>query len=168
MSEVTAREHVTINTADCSDCGAAAGVPCYPACTSRWAPDVQTFPCVPELPSGQQAGDGMTWIGRLADGWHAIALWGADGWDLGEWPYVIVAHYDNPAAQVYAVATYCEGDVDARAFTSRAERDAETDTIAAWHWRNNDNGPDDLADADEDLAPEHRGPVRPPRLITTH
>lgn len=110
---------------------------------------------LPPLPP-RGFGDGYDWMSDLRDGWRPVAGWGRSGWDLGDWPYAIVVHYDGDG--VHALGTYVEGDVSMEAFPTREERDAATDRIAAYHWRHNGNGPDDLPDRDEDLAPHHRGP----------
>ena len=101
-------------------------------------------------------GDGYDWMDQLRDGWRPVAGWGSRGWDLGDWPYAIVVHYDGE--DVHGLATYVEGDINVRSFPSREERDAATDRIAASHWRMNESGPADLPDSDEELAPQHRGP----------
>jgi hypothetical protein len=36
--------------------------------------------------------DGYDWMDVIAEhGWAVIPSWGCDGWDLGQWPYVMVA-----------------------------------------------------------------------------
>ncbi|GAA1836071.1 hypothetical protein GCM10009795_096560 [Nocardioides hankookensis] len=152
----------------CGDCGAQPGHPCYPACSSRWAPEIPTFAGVPGLPPGHAAATAWEWMDRLPAGWSPVPAWGRDGWDLGDWPYVVVVHYNPPTtdcAQVYAVATYIEGDLEAHAFTTRTERDAETDDIAICQWRHNSTGPADLSAYDDNIAPEHRGPAHLDRLL---
>lgn len=32
-----------------------------------------------------------------SEGWKAVSGWGRDGWDLGDWPYVVVSTRDVPA-----------------------------------------------------------------------
>ena len=100
--------------------------------------------------------DGYGWMSRLRDGWRPVAGWGRNGWDLGDWPYAVVAHYDGE--DVSGLGTYVEGALYERSFPSREERDAATDQLAAFYWRLNENGPDDLPESDDDLAPHHRGP----------
>ena len=158
MSEIISHEQATMDATVCDDCGAEAGQLCFPACSSRWMPTAPTFDGVPPLPDGiGTGGDGYDWADALTGGCYVVPGWGRDGWDLGDWPYVIVCHYDG--AQVYAVATYTEGDLTCQAFTTRAERDQATDTIAAWQWRHGSpDGPDDLPDHNEELKPRHRGP----------
>ncbi len=107
-------------------------------------------------------GDGYDWMGELRDGWRPVAGWGRDGWDLGSWPYAVVVHYDSDDR--YGLGTYVEGDVSMASFSSREERDAATDRVAAFHWRHDDSGPEDLPNSDDDLAPHHRGPYSPARL----
>lgn len=47
---------------------------------------------LPAVP-GRGWGDGYDWIDLVteAPGWAVIPSWGLDGWDMGSWPYVIVA-----------------------------------------------------------------------------
>lgn len=80
--------------------------------------------------------DGYEVAGSRDHGWHAVPAWGRDGWDLGEWPYVVVMHRDQEGS--YVVLTYVEGDVTVEAFPTRQERDDRTDGIAAFYWRHND------------------------------
>jgi len=112
---------------------------------------------LPPLPDPDEVGDGYGWIGALSAGWYAVGVWGrTGGWNLGRWPYVIIAHYDSPDR--YAVATYVEGDLTITAHPDRASRDADTDRIAASYWRNYSDGPADLPDRDEDIPDHYRGP----------
>lgn len=103
--------------------------------------------------------DGYDWIRQLKNGWRVIPGWGRDGWDLGSWPLVVVAHYDGP--DVYGVATYVDGDSEVAGFATRAERDARTDNVAATWWRLLGNGPKNLAEIESNTSPDHRGPPRP-------
>jgi hypothetical protein len=119
----------------------------------------------PPLPDPCRVGDGYEWIDALTDGWRPVAAWGREGWDLGAWPVVIVAHHDG--RRLYSVGTYAEGDLDVQAFPTRAERDATTDHIAATWWRTFNNGPADLPATDTDLADHYRGLYRPKREPTT-
>ena len=43
--------------------------------------------------------------------WEAIPSWGRDGWDLGDWPLVVIFHRDS--ADGFELAENCEGDVTA-------------------------------------------------------
>lgn len=116
---------------------------------------------VPPLPyEGRYDGTGYDWMDAVAasrSGWHVVPSWGLDGWDLGQWPYVIVCHYDGPGR--YGLAVYCEGDLKVWAFDTEAERDAETDQVAHHQWRARPSAaPDDLPDKPADIRPHHRGP----------
>lgn len=110
------------------------------------------LPALPDSPLDT----GYDWIGALSGGWHEVPAWGRGGWDLGSWPLVVVAHYDSPDG--YGMAVYIEGDVEVTAYPTRAERDQATDRHAACWWRYFEDGPDDLPDSDDQLAPHHRGP----------
>ncbi|MEU0237639.1 hypothetical protein ABZ234_08105 [Nocardiopsis sp. NPDC006198] len=122
-------------------------------------------PQLPALPDAITYGlYGYGWIGHLDEGWEAKAAWGRDGWDLGAWPYVIVAVFDDATAEVHAYATYVEGGINIKAYTTAEERDASIDEVAAFYWRNYNSGPEDLAPEGQPLAPHHRGPFSWSRL----
>ena len=115
---------------------------------------------LPPLPT--HAADGHEWAAQLT-GWHSVPAWGRDGWPLGDPPYVVIAHSDahtHDPHRPYGLAVYCEGDVTPQAFTTRLARDLATDTLAAWLWHHNENGPHDLPDDADDLQTHHRGPAR--------
>lgn len=109
---------------------------------------------LPRLPATAR-GDGHDWMEELRDGWQPVASWGRDGWDLLEWPYAAVAHFDGE--ELYGLAIYEEGDVSVQSFPHREGRDAATDRIAVQYWRVNGRGPRDLPDSDEELASRHLG-----------
>lgn len=125
---------------------------------------------LPELPGEDEFGfalEGRTWIEALPQcGWHAVEVWGSQGWNLGLWPHQIIAHYDPPLGTgVYGIATYVEGDITVEAFESRHERDGETNESAVWFWRSNENGPKDLPSEDASPLPEYLcGPYTGPGL----
>jgi hypothetical protein len=105
--------------------------------------------------------EGYAWLGALRHGWYDVSSWGRDGWDLGSWPLVIVAHYDGEDR--YGLAVYVEGDVEVTACPNREERDGATDQVAAFYWRRRSDRPDDLPAEGEELLPHHRGPYSPDR-----
>ena len=79
--------------------------------------------------------DGYTWMHEVAEHrpeWRPIPGWGRDGWDLGDWPYVIVLHRDE---DTFGVLTFVEGDITIKNFATKEERDSETDSIAFFYWR---------------------------------
>ncbi len=101
--------------------------------------------------------DGYDWLGALRHGWYDVSSWGRDGWDLGSWPLVIVAHYDGEDR--YGLAVYVEGDVEVTAYPNREERNGATDRVAAFYWRRRrGQRPDDLPAEGDELLPHHRGP----------
>jgi hypothetical protein len=116
---------------------------------------------LPPLPIDSRSGDGYDWIENLTGGWRVLPAWGRDGWDLGEWPYAIVAvcvARTEDSTRVYGVATYTEGDTTLDAFATPAQRDHEIDNHAAWHWRHTGNGPQ--VPEVGPLREEHTGPYR--------
>jgi hypothetical protein len=105
-------------------------------------------------------------------GWRPVPSWGRDGWDLGSWPLVIVLHRDTlrsipeptpggghvwtSTVGTFELALYVEGDVEIRRFANRKERDAATDEIAAYYWRQQG-----VAEYPDGPLPDHpRGPYR--------
>lgn len=99
---------------------------------------------LPALPDGHAHGDGYGWMGALGNGWGEVASWGRDGWDLGSWPYVVVAHLDDDKRGLYGTALYVEGDLFVEAWETRRERDLSTSATAVWYWRYYGRGPKDL------------------------
>lgn len=99
--------------------------------------------------------DGWEFMGvGQENGWHAVSGWGADGWDLGDWPYVVVLFRDvrrrviatgvGLNAQSYELvstapaferAIYCEGDITIEVFETVAARERATDETAFFYWR---------------------------------
>lgn len=111
---------------------------------------------VPVLPP-TVFGDGHEWMENLRFGWKPVPAWGLGMWDLGERPLVIVVHLNDKQNGVYAVATYTRGDIELRAFTTRTERDAATDEIAAERWRLTGDGPFTLPPEGKPLLTHHKG-----------
>ncbi len=67
-------------------------------------------------------GDGYEWMDKIgAEGWAAVPNWGSEGWDLGQWPYVMVAATKtaDKNGALYGMATYCEGDTTTSWFRSQ-------------------------------------------------
>lgn len=86
---------------------------------------------VPDPPN-DCLGDGYDFIDNLGDsGWHAVGVWGCKGWPLGNWPLVIVIHYDE---EVYGSCLYVEGDLKIQAFETEQERNDATDRWAVDYW----------------------------------
>jgi hypothetical protein len=67
-------------------------------------------------------------------GWRVLFGWGRDGWDLAEWPYVMIYVREFPAAgAIYGLMSICEGDRTVYAFASQADRDAALDYLFLWY-----------------------------------
>lgn len=121
--------------------------------------------CLPWVPEDDHESDGWAWTGAIKPLWHAVALWGSEGWDLGDWPYVIVAHHDDDIGNKYfGLAVYTEGDVRVDAYQGRAARDAATDELALYLWHQSGSGDPDAPapDTPANLIPERfRHPYNP-------
>jgi hypothetical protein len=79
-------------------------------------------------------GDGYDQMEFLAKfRWHSIPAWGRDGWDLGEWPYVIV-YIRNNKDGVHQMKVVTEGDEDQYNFPDEATRTEAIDAWALWWW----------------------------------
>lgn len=85
--------------------------------------------------------------------WRAVAGWGRDGWDLGDWPYVVVSlrEVDHPGytisglhiplvdgatgepAKVFEMRQTVEGDTDVYRFDTAGDRDAAVDYLFVWY-----------------------------------
>ena len=107
---------------------------------------------------GRYADDGYAFMAAAeAKGWKTLASWGADGWDLGEWPYLVYARRDG---EVFELASYCEGDTRVETYATKEERDAAIDEAALFTWRRD---PEKHGLEKEIAAIEAGGPV-PERL----
>jgi hypothetical protein len=97
-------------------------------------------------------------------GWHAVASWGQDGWDLGAWPYVIF--FTRNRGDRWEVAQYVEGDVYAHAYPDQATRDTVLDGSAFWHWRQGEKSWVAQYERVEQVPPRLRGPFGSERSTT--
>lgn len=86
-------------------------------------------------------------------GWRALSGWGLDGWDLGDWPYVVVSvretHDSSKCDPICTLAgetgsDFCppnrfemrqtvEGDTTVYRFASAVDRDAAIDFLFVWY-----------------------------------
>jgi hypothetical protein len=113
------------------------------------------------------ADDGYDWIAQAeSEGWRAVSGWGRDGWDLGDWPYVVYCFRERVVDELqedeiavgqphssrvtveggttgigprtlYERASYCEGDVEIRTYASAQDRSDDTDESALFCWIGN-------------------------------
>jgi hypothetical protein len=62
-------------------------------------------------------------------------MWGRDGWDLGDWPYVVFYLKTSlgEAGRVYELMEICEGDRTVWSFASEEDRSAALDYMFLWH-----------------------------------
>jgi len=123
---------------------------------------------LPPLPDPLEVGDGYDWMAELRGGWVALALWGRDGWDLGQWPYQVLAvcpprHVAD--SRSFGMATYTEGDIEVSAHPTQ---EALVDAISRYAhgvWLLAGNGPSDLPQRYEDVPDLYRVAFDGARLI---
>jgi hypothetical protein len=64
-------------------------------------------------------------------GWRALAGWGRDGWDLGDWPYVVM--YTRRSGDKFELMQIVEGDRTAYEFATADDRRAALDYLFLWY-----------------------------------
>lgn len=114
-------------------------------------------------------GDGFDYMEfAQGEGWTPIAGWGLSGYDLGDWPLVMVLTKRDAAQNRWGMRIRTEGDLDTRWYASRAELVAGIDEWAAWWWRFQGDAPvaDGLGEAGP-IPDEFRGPFSWERLDTS-
>jgi hypothetical protein len=65
------------------------------------------------------------------EGWNALSSWGLDGWDLGEWPFVVLSV--RTQEEGYELLSVVEGDHTLYCFDSQEERAAAIDFLFVWY-----------------------------------
>jgi hypothetical protein len=105
---------------------------------------------------------GYDWMELIGEhGWAVIPSWGSDGWDLCNWPYVMVAatRTADSIGNLFGIATYCEGDVTTSYYRTQARQwDAITE-YAFFQWKSGQApGPADLPEAAAELPSRYRLP----------
>ncbi len=101
-------------------------------------------------------GDGYDFMhGAAEHGWAALSNWGEDGWDAGDWPYVIIfirGHKDIG----YWTMVHVEGDLSVNKFDTMGEALQNLDTTVHFYWT---GSPSRYGLVDVDLAdPKYHGP----------
>lgn len=106
--------------------------------------------------------DGYDWVDLIKEhGWAAIPNWGADGWNLGQWPYVIVAatRTADSTGNLFGVAIYRDGNVTCTYYRTEARQWDEITKHAHYWWKNGQaHGPADLPEDPAELPSRHRQP----------
>ena len=106
--------------------------------------------------------DGYDWMDVISEhGWVVIPSWGSDGWDLGQWPYVMVAGTRTADAigNLFGMATYCEGDVKRNVLPDEGPVLGRDHRRGFFHWKNGQaQGPADLPEAAAELPSRYRIP----------
>ncbi len=99
---------------------------------------------IPVVP-GEEGYDRME--RRRHSGWEPIPNWGRDGWDLGQWPYVVISH--RRTSDGFELLYDVEGDTATYRYPTREQRDAATDELAFLHWNGKEwvDGIEHAADA---------------------
>lgn len=106
--------------------------------------------------------EGYDWMDAAArTRWITLSSWGKDGWDAGQWPYVIltVAKGTDENGTFFGMTTYCEGDLETSFYRTQA---AQWDAISRWcHWNwtnGQGRGPEGLPKEFDECGPEIRRP----------
>lgn len=98
---------------------------------------------LPETCSGRQgwsggygfdsSGDGADWSDHMVSrGWQVPGSWGRDGWDVGDWPYQLIAYRKEAP---FFVMTRTEGDLQVVQCDTLEEAIAKIDWWVATLWR---------------------------------
>lgn len=104
---------------------------------------------------------GYDWMDEVTYlGWATPGLWGAEGWDLGQWPYVIVATrtHETEDGPLYGFATYVEGDVQTRWYRQQPRCWEAISAEAFGWWQLNGHGPTPLPETAAGLPEDLRRP----------
>jgi hypothetical protein len=105
---------------------------------------------------------GYDWMDLISQhGWSVQASWGSEGWDLGQWPYVMIAttRVADEIGNLFGVASYCEGDVTCTYYRARARSwEAITEHAHYWWKLGTTHGPADLPEAAAELPSRDRQP----------
>lgn len=105
---------------------------------------------------------GYDWMELIEEhGWAVIPSWGSDGWDLGQWPYVMVAgiRTADGIGNLFGVATYCEGDVTCTFYRSKSQQHEAITKHAHYWWKNGTaHGPANLPETATELPDRDRRP----------
>ena len=126
-----------------------------------------------------RGGDGYDVMDEVRKGqWRSIANWGESGWDLGNWPYVVIYWRESvttrqgPVAdaqrisKAYEMTYYVEGDLTTYRYDTAEERSTATDGLALFHWNwSSEREPDvEAYETVEELPAEYRGPCTGERI----
>ena len=134
------------------------------AITTESVTTADTGEVIPDAPvlRDYHANGGYHWMDLVAEhGWTVIPSWGSEGWDLGQWPYVMVAgiRTADEAGNLFGMATYCEGDVRTTFYRTKARFWEAITEQAFFHWKNGQaQGPEDLPEAAGELPGRYRRP----------
>lgn len=76
-------------------------------------------------------GDGYDWMETAREklGYTTLSSWGLDGWDLGDWPYIVI----QISADRKTVLDYCEGDLTFSTFETVEDASAFIDFLFLFH-----------------------------------
>lgn len=106
--------------------------------------------------------DGYDWQDEVTRrGWATPGVWGSEGWNLGQWPYIIVATRtaETDTGMLHACAVYVEGDVDTRWFRQQERCWDAISTIAFDCWKRHEaRGPRCLPEHADDMPDALRRP----------
>lgn len=108
--------------------------------------------------------DGYEWAETFSNTFGAATIYGygLDGWDAGQWPYVVFAVSHVPVLiQPWAYHIRVEGDVTDYRYDHEECRDSALDQAVAWYWAGEDHEAGETAREYESRGGDGRPGVRP-------
>lgn len=114
-------------------------------------------------------GDGYDVMAKVeaAEKWKAISSWGSDGWDLGDWPYVVI--YVRRHGDAFQIAYYVEGDITVYEYATKEEAFGAVDALAFFHWKHQGSREPDVSEIEtvDDMPERFCGPYGQDRAEAT-
>lgn len=97
---------------------------------------------LPQGPARRPGHDGWDWMANVPRPWSVIGVWGEEGYDIGDWPYVIYAlgHAEVDGVEYFGYTKHVEGDIYTYWFAGERNRDLAVSEEARWDWSHTSGG----------------------------